>query len=310
MNNLKYSYFTNLVRDMNFSCLKKTFTNIFTDVKGFWIFTGIAFLVLMTLLFACISPLSNRFNKSYSELDDLLTVLEKYALKKDFHNDKWVASKKREATLYDKEIEKCKAILKGKDEMLESGFSIEDPQKGPVKVEDVALWKREYLKKVSVLLAKLEANNIATSEGALPFQTWGSDIPTRDTILPAQKRFRILETIANIAMNNGGITRLKKITFRESPYTYDPSFAQLYTVIPFTIKIELRAERIKFLLHEILKSDIPFVLEGITISGTGKIFNPSPLMESEYIMIKDTNDHQSNPIIDVTIDAYVIDYKT
>lgn len=295
---------------MNFSRLKKTFTNIFTDVKGFWISIGIAFLILMTLLFAFISPLSNRFNKSYRELDDLLTVLEKYALKKDFHNDNWIVSKKQEADLYNKEIGKCKSFLKGKDDRLEAVFLIEDPQKGLIKIEDTALWKREYLKKVSMLVAKLEANNIATSEGALPFQTWGSDIPAWDTILPVQKKFWILETIANIAMNNTGITKLKKITFRELTHTYNPSFAQLYTVIPLTIKAELRAERIKFLLHEILKSDIPFVLEGITISGTGKIFNPSPLMESEYIMIKDTNDHQPNPIIDVTIDAYVIDYKT
>jgi len=299
----------NIGRDINFLQLRKIIPGIFAGALGFWISIGVVFFILLILLFVFISPLSNQYTKAYNEIEDLSTALERYALKKDLYNDTWIASIKQESELYDKELEKCKSFLKEKDNRLETIFSIQDPEKGLIKVEDEALWKNEYVRRVSALRTKLEANNIAVSEGALPFQNWGYDIPTWDTILPAQKRFWILEAIFRIALNNTGITQLGKIMFRESSYTYDPSFTQLYTVIPITIKVELQADRIQFLLHDILKSDIPFVIEGITILSTDKILNPGPLMGNEDILNKGTNNHVSNPIIDVTIDAYVIDYK-
>ena len=111
-------------------------------------------------------------------------------------------------------------------------------------------------------------------------------------------------------MNNAGITKLEKILFRESSFTYDPSFAQHYTVIPLTVQVELQADRIEFLLHEILKSDIPFVIEGINILSTDKNFNSNSLMEHANILDNDTDNLFPNPIIDVTLEVQVIDYKT
>lgn len=67
-------------------------------------------------------------------------------------------------------------------------FSREDAKKGLIKIEDEALWKNEYVKRVSALLTKLATNTIAVTEDALPFQNWGQDIPSWDTILPAQKK--------------------------------------------------------------------------------------------------------------------------
>ena len=179
-----------------------------------------------------------------------------------------------------------------------------------IKIEDEALWKNEYVRRVSDLLTKLKASNIALGEGALPFHDWGSDIPTWDTILPVQKKFWILEALTNMALNNAGITKFQKITFRESSFIYDPSFAQYYTVIPLTIKVELRADRIKFLLHEILKSDILFVIEGFNILSTDKTFNSNSLMENVNVLANDTDNRFQNPIIDVTLEVHVIDYKT
>ncbi|MBI5679134.1 MAG: hypothetical protein HZC52_11760, partial [Planctomycetes bacterium] len=82
------------------------------------------------------------------------------------------------------------------------------------------------------------------------------------------------------------------------------------TVIPLTIKVELQADRIKFLLHEILKSDIPFVIEGINILSTDKTFNSNSLMENANILANDTDNRFPNPIIDVTLEVHVIDCKT
>lgn len=299
----------NIGRGMNFLKLRKISSGIFAGAQGFWIVFGIVFFVFLIFLFVCMSPLSNQYAKTCKDIEDLLTALERYALKKDLYNESWIASIRQESDLYDKELGKCKSFLKERDGRLETIFSREDPGKGLMKIEDEVLWKNEYVKRVSELLTKLKANNIAVNESDLPFQNWGPDIPTWDTILPAQKRFWILEAIVNIALNNTGIIKLGKITFRESPYTYDPSFAELYTVIPVTIKVELEADRIQFLLHNILKSDIPFVIENIIALCADKVTNSGRLPENEGALNKDTNNHVSNPIIDITIDAYVIDYK-
>lgn len=293
----------NIGRDINFLRLRKIFPGIFTGVFGFWISAGIAFFILLVLLFVRIFPLLHQYASAYKDNEDLSMALEKYAIKKDLYNDAWIESAKQESELYNKEIEKCRSFLKEKDDRLEAIFSREDAKKGLIKIEDEALWKNEYVKRVSALLTKLATNTIAVTEDALPFQNWGQDIPSWDTILPAQKRFWILEAIVNATLNKTGITKLEKITFRESSPSYDPSFAQLYTVIPITIKVELPADCIQFLLRDILKSDIPFVIEGITILSTDKVLNPGTLMGNE-------DNHASNPVIDVTIDAYVIDYKT
>ncbi|MBI2472657.1 MAG: hypothetical protein HYV59_15695 [Planctomycetes bacterium] len=296
-------------KELNFSKLRKNLTGFFTGIRGFWISVGAIFLILVILWFVFVFPLSIKYDQAYKGLDDLTTPLENYALKaKNVYNDKWVVSKTLEAGLYEKELEKCKSFLKEKDNRLEAVFLIDDPIKGLVKIEDEALWKNEYVKRVSELLAKLEANNITLGEGALPFHDWGSDIPTWDAISPVQKKFWILEAFINIVLNNSGIIKLEKITFRESSFTYDHSLVKLYTVIPITVKVELEADRIKFLLHEILKSDIPFVIEGINILSTDKSFSSSSSMENEVPLPKEIDNLLPSSIIDVTLDVYVIDY--
>ena len=296
-------------KGLNFSKLRNKLTGFFTGIQGFWISIGTVFLILLILLFVFIFPLSNQYAKTYKRLYDLTVPFENYALRvKNIYNDKWITAKKLEANLYEKELEKCKSFLKEKDNSLEAVFLIKDPIKGLVKIEDEALWKNEYVKRVSELLTKLKAKNITLGEGALPFYNWGSDIPRWDAISPVQKNFWILEAFINIVLNNTGITKLEKITFRESSFTYDNSLAKLYTVIPLTIKVELQADRIKFLLHEILKSDIPFVIEGINILSTDKTFTSSSSTENEDSLPKDIDNHLPNPIINVTLDVYVIDY--
>jgi hypothetical protein len=300
----------NISKSINLLQYRKISPGIFARVLGFWISIGIALFILLTLLFLLIFPMLNQYTRACKNIEDLSSALERYAIKKELYNDAWITSVKQKSELCDKEIEKCKSFLKERDDRLEAIFSREDTEKGLIKIEDEALWKNEYVKRVSALLTKLETNNIAVSEGALPFQNWGPDIPTWDTILPAQKRFWILEAIVNVALNDTGVTKLEKITFRDSSLTYDPSFAQLYTIIPLTLRVELRADHIQFLLHDILQSDIPFVIEGITILSTGKVLNAGASMENEDALgKKGTNNHLSNLIIDVTIDAYVIDYK-
>ncbi len=292
----------------SFLQLKINFLKIYTGVLGFWICIGIVFLIILSLLLIFIYPLSNQYTKTHKDLEDLSAALEKYTLKKDLYNEKWIASKKQEGDLYHEEIEKCKSFLKGKDDQLEAIFLTENPEKGLTEIKDAALWKNEYLRKISTLLTRLKASNVVLSDGALPFSEWGLNIPAWDTILPAQKRFWILEALVNITTKDTGIMRLEKIVFRDSSSSYNTSLSHLYAAIPITLKAKLQANHITVLLYEILKSNILFVIEGITILSTDKTYGAEPLEKD--VFMKENNNYLSNPIIDITIDAYVIDYKT
>ncbi len=300
----------NAIRNMNFQHIRRICHSTFTRIWNFWLITGICFFTLLVLLFVFIFPLSNQYATTCKKMEDLSSALERYTAKKDLHNEAWITSKIQEAELYNKEVEKCKSFLKGMDDHLESVFMIQGTEERLMKVEDEALWKSEYEKRISALLAKLEAKHVAADRGVLPFQNWETVIPAWDSILSAQKRFWIIEAIVNIILNNTGITKLGKITFKESCCSYDTSFAHIYTAIPITIKVELQADRIQYLLHDILKSPVPFVIEGVNISSVDKIPSSSSYTESDSVLSIDTNDNPSYSITDVIIDAYVIDYKT
>src|SRR3989304_8425311 len=115
-------------KGLNFSKLRKYLTGIFTGIWVFWISIGAIFLIMMILSFIFIFPLSNKYAKTYKDLDDLTIPLENYALKvKNIYSDKWITSKKLETDLYEKELEKCKSFLKEKDNSLETVFVIDDP---------------------------------------------------------------------------------------------------------------------------------------------------------------------------------------
>ncbi|MBI5308687.1 MAG: hypothetical protein HZB37_10250 [Planctomycetes bacterium] len=291
-----------LGKNINFIQYVKAPSSLFTGARSFWISLGSIFGVMIIVSALLVFPLSKKCATAYKGLDDLSSMLEKYALKKDIYNGKWIASKKLEAELCDEETGKCKSFLKGRDDLLESVFVKEEPGKGIVKIEDEALWKLEYSKRVSSVLAKLAENNIAASAEAFPFSNWGLNIPAWKDILPTQKRFWILDAISRIALRKSGITHIKKVTFRESPHAYNPAYTKIYAPIPVTIQVEVRADYINFLLQEILRSDVPFVIENTIIMNTDKFFNPDEATQGAASRLP-------CPIIEVTLDMYAIDYK-
>lgn len=299
----------NIGKNINIIQFVKTPLNLFTGVWSFWITLGSIFGVLIIVSVLLVFPLNKKCATTYKGLDDLSAMLEKYVLKRDLYNDRWVESKKLEAELCDKENGKCKSFLKGRDELLESVFIKEEPGKNVVKIEDEALWKLEYSKRISSVLAKLSENNIAVSAEAFPFSNWGLAIPPWQDILPTQKRFWILDAISKIALRKSGVTHIKKVTFREAPHAYNPTYAKIYAPIPITIQVEIRADYINFLLQEILRSDVPFVIENTVIMNTDKFFNPDEATKDENGLVKGAANRLPCPIIDVTLEMYVIDYK-
>lgn len=300
----------NTIRNMSFRHIRRICHSAFATTWNFWLVIGICFFALLALLFVFIFPLSNQYATTCKNMEDLSSALERYTAKKDLYNESWISSKIREGELYNKEVEECKSFLKGMDDHLESVFVIRGTEERLMKIEDEALWKNEYEKRISELLAKLEARHVAADKGVLPFQNWETVIPAWDSILTAQKRFWIIEAIVNIILDNTAITKLGKVTFKDSCCSYDTSFAHIYTAIPITIEVELQADRIQFLLHDILKSPVPFVIEGVNISSRDKIPSPNSHIESDNVLSTDVNDNLSHFITDVIIDAYVIDYKT
>lgn len=289
-------------KNINLIQYVKVPSSLFTGARSFWISLGSIFGVMIIVSSLLVFPLSKKCATAYKGLDDLSSMLEKYALKKDIYNEKWIKSKKLEAELCDKETGKCKSFLKERDVLLEAVFDKEEPGKGIVKINDEALWKLEYSKRVSSVLSNLEKNNITVSADAFPFSNWGMDIPTWKDILPTQKRFWILDAISKIALCKSGITHIKKVMFRESPHAYNPAYTKIYAPIPVTIQVEVRADYINFLLQEILRSDVPFVIENTIIMNTDKFFNPDETTQ-------DAASRLPCPIIDVTLDMYAIDYK-
>jgi hypothetical protein len=287
---------------------KENIVHFFTGVRGFWLSMGIVFLALLILFFVFIFPPMTQCKQEFKNLQDVSAILETYALKKDLYNDAWISSKNSEAELSGKELEKCMAFLKKKDDYLEAIFSREDTEGRVIAIEDEALWKNEYLRRISELITRLKSHNIDLSEDSLPFQEWGSYIPTWAEILPVQKKFWILDSLANVLVRDVGAIKLEGVIFRETSHTYTVSLAEVYTAIPLTLKMELQADHILVLLQNLLTSEVPFVIENISILSTNKTyFAASP---DEHADASEESKHSLNPVIDVGIDLYVIDVKT
>jgi len=278
----------NIQEDNNTPQRRAFIKNYFSGVRGFWICIGICFCVFVICFFVFNYPLLKKREKMFKNLEDLSAMLKTYSLRKNLYNNTWITAKKHEAEMYDKETEVCHNVLKEMDTSLEAIFLIKTPEGGLIEVRDEALWKNEYVKRISALLTRLRESEIVFHESALPFHDWGAKIPVWDSILPEQKRFWILESLVDIILQDTGVIQLQGISFRDSPHNIDAVYERLYFAIPFTIAVELEARRLQFLLHELLKPKIPFVIECVDIESTNK----------------------ANHSIDVIIDAYAIDYKT
>lgn len=289
---------------------KKHTKNFSSSIYRFWIITGIIFLVMIIVFFMFNYSLLKQHTTIHNNLGNLSSMLERYALAKTVYNNKWISAKEQEVNEYTEEIEKCRSLINRMDNQLETIFSNNIPEKGVVKIEDEALWKQEYLKRGSLLLTKLEESNIEFHESALPFYDWAANIPTWEEILPEQKRFWILDALVNVLLKNTGVTKLEKISFRTVPNNNDNSYEPLYSTIPLTISLELEAERVQFLLNELLKSSIPFVIENINIESTTKKTSNMNSGKTSDSALRKQDTFMAMPVINILIDAYVIDFKT
>lgn len=289
---------------------EKYMRNFFSSLYNFWAIIGAVFLAMVIVLFVFNYSLLKKHATIHHDLENMSSMLERYALSKITYNSKWIRVKEAETDTYNEEIEKCRTLIHRMDSQLETFFLKNIPGKGIAKIEDEALWKYEYLKRFSLLFTKLEESTIGFHGSALPFHDWDASIPTWEEILPEQKRFWILEALVNALLKNTGVTNLGKISFKTAPNNKDDTYLPLYSTIPLTISLALEAERLPFLLNELLTASIPFVIENINIESTGKKTVGINYRKSDGNPIENQDTFTAIPIITILIDAYVIDFKT
>ncbi len=82
---------------------------------------------------------------------------------------------------------------------------------------------------------------------------------------------------------------------------------ELYDIIPFTIQVSMNVESLLFLMNELLKSKLSFGIKTINIGGELNRFRVEKSFQFGRSVRKKR--FQSPSIVDVVIDAYILDFK-
>jgi hypothetical protein len=138
------------------------------------------------------------------------------------------------------------------------------------------------------------------------------EIPTWKEIIPEQKRFRVTEELVNIILNEElRVDYLEGINFEMENAVSTNAYTELYDIIPFTIKVSMNVESLLFLINELLKSKLSFEIKTINIGGELSRFRAPEEVEKSFRSSQSVQKRRirSPSIVDVVIDAYVLDFK-
>jgi len=282
-----------------------------SDIKKnkFWIYMGGGIIFLIAFYFCVVSPFRSRKIEKMESLERLLTRLERYEKKGyKIRNEKWIKAEEAKQEAIRKVQHEYELFYKEKDSHLEKIFASVNGEE----IKDEALWENRYIQGVNVLLAKIKKCEIPIGENALPFKQWKAEIPTWGEIVPEQKKFWITEELVNILSKEElKVDYLDSISFEMENAVSPNAYAELYDTIPFTIKVSMNVESLLLLINELLKSKLSFEIKTINIGGelnrirvaegVGKPFRFGPSVQKGKI--------RSPSIVDVVIEAYVLDFK-
>ncbi len=101
---------------------------------------------------------------------------------------------------------------------------------------------------------------------------------------------------------------LESINFGKEKALHANAHAELFDIIPFSIKVRMNVEGLLFLIDEFLKSKICFEIETINVSGELNRLRSPKGAEKSYQPVH-INNIQSPSMVDVAIEAYVVDFK-
>jgi hypothetical protein len=285
---------------MNVSGIKK---------NKFWISIGIGMIFVIAFHFCVVSPFRSGKPEKMESLERLLTRLEINAKKgHKIHNKKWIEAEEAKLEAIKKVQHEYELFYKEQDSHLEKIFASVNGEE----IKDEALWENRYIQGINVLRDEIRKRGIPLGEKALPFKQWKVEIPAWKEIVPEQKRFWVTEELVNIILNEElKVEYLEGINFEMENAVSTNAYTELYDIIPFTIKVSMNVESLLFLINELLKSRLSFEIKTINIGGelsrfrvpeeVGKSFRSGQSVQKRRI--------RSPSIVDVVIDAYVLDFK-
>jgi hypothetical protein len=280
------------------------------DISGikknkFWISLGGGMIFVIAFYFCVVSPFRSRKIEKMESLERLLTRLERFEKKGyKIRNEKWIRAEEAKLEAITEIQHEFKLFYKEQDSHLEKIFA--SVSGGEVK--DEALWENRYIQGVNVLMDKINKRDIPLGKNALPFKQWNAEIPTWEEIIPEQKKFWITEELVNIILKEGlKVDYLEGINFEMENAVSTNANTELYDIIPFTIQVSMNVESLLFLMNELLKSKLSFGIKTINIGGELNRFRVEKSFQFGRSVRKKR--FQSPSIVDVVIDAYILDFK-
>jgi hypothetical protein len=282
-----------------------------SDIKKnkFWISLGGGMIFVIVFYFCVVSPFRLRNIEKMESVERLLTRLERYE-KKGYkvRNEKWIKAEEAKLEAIKKIQREYELFYKERDSHLEKIFTSVNGEE----IKDEALWENRYIQKLNVLLGKIKKREIPLGENALPFKHWKVEIPTWREIVPEQKRFWITEELVNIILKEElKIDYLEGINFEIENAVSANVYTELYDIIPFTIKVSMNVESLLLLINELLISKLSFEIKNINIGGELNRFRVEEGVGKSFRFGQSVQQRRfrSPSIVDVVIDAYVMDFK-
>mgnify|MGYP004002000849 FL=1 len=282
-----------------------------TDIKKnkFWISIGGGVIFVIVFYFCVISPFRSRNSEKMESMERLLTRLERYEKKgHKIRNKKWIKAEEEKLEAIKKAQQEYELFYKERDGRLEKIFESANGEE----IKDEALWENRYIQGMNILLGNIKNREIPLGNNALSFKQWNVEIPTWEEIVPEQKRFWITEELVKIILNDKlKIDYLESISFEREGAVSANAYTELCDIIPFTIKVSMNIEGLLFLMNELLKSELPFEISTINIGGELNRYRMMKGAEesARFGQSAQKGKFRAPSVVDVVIDAYVLDFK-
>ena len=282
-----------------------------TNIKKnkFWLSIGGGVIFVIVFYFCVISPFRSRNSEKMESMERLLTRLERYEKKgHKIRNKKWIKAEEEKLEAIKKAQQEYELFYKERDGRLEKIFESANGEE----IKDEALWENRYIQGMNVLLGNIKNREIPLGNNALSFKQWNVEIPTWEEIVPEQKRFWITEELVKIILNDKlKIDYLESISFEREGAVSANAYTELCDIIPFTIKVSMNIEGLLFLMNELLKSELPFEISTINIGGELNRYRMMKGAEesARFGQSAQKGKFRAPSVVDVVIDAYVLDFK-
>ena len=282
-----------------------------TNIKKnkFWLSIGGGVIFVIVFYFCVISPFRSRNSEKMESMERLLTRLERYEKKgHKIRNKKWIKAEEEKLEAIKKAQQEYELFYKERDGRLEKIFESANGEE----IKDEALWENRYIQGMNILLGNIKNREIPLGNNALSFKQWNVEIPTWEEIVPEQKRFWITEELVKIILNDKlKIDYLESISFEREGVVSANAYTELCDIIPFTIKVSMNIEGLLFLMNELLKSELPFEISTINIGGELNRYRMMKGAEesARFGQSAQKGKFRAPSVVDVVIDAYVLDFK-